>query len=261
MFLFVGCSTKEEIVYFQDIETIDGYQIPEQFEPRIEINDVLRIRVFSLDQEVASPFNLYMNSNSGGGSVGTSGGSSSGFGGGGGGGSGNNPVLDGYLVDTDGNIQFPVLGKIAVVGKTRGELEEDLNTEIKEYVRDAVVQVRIVNFKVTVMGEVSNEGVIQIPDERVTIPELLSMAGGITYNGQRENILVIRDVNGKKSFGRVDITEADVFRNPYYFLKQNDLVYVEPTYRQVKSAGFITSYTGLLSLASTVVSLFLIFTR
>lgn len=259
--IFTSCSTKEEIVYFQDIESMDGYKHLEQFEPKIEINDVLRIRVFSLDQEVASPFNLYMNSSSGAGSIGGSSGGVGTMGGGGSGGGGNNPVLDGYLVDAEGNIQFPVLGKIAVKQMTRGELEDELTERIRNYVKDAVVQVRIVNFKVTVMGEVSNEGVIQIPDERVSIPELLSMAGGITYNGKRENILVMREENGKRSHARVDITEADVFKNPYYFLKQNDIVYVEPTYRQVKSAGFITSYTGLLSLASTVVSLILIFTR
>src|SRR5690606_27670492 len=98
--------------------------------------------------------------------------------------------------------------------------------------------------KVTVLGEVSGQGVIRIPDERVSVPELIAMAGGITYSGKRDNILVIRDDNGKKTFGWVDMTSSDIFKNPYYFLKQNDIVYVEPTYRKVKSAGFITNYTG-----------------
>lgn len=254
--IFTSCSTRKEIVYFQDIEKLEDFAAIEQFEPKIEVNDVLRVNVFSNNQEVAQPFNLSMNrGGTGGGSMG----GSSGIGGSGGG--NNNAILDGYLVDVDGNIQFPVLGKVSVKGKTRGELEEYLNTELKEYIKDVVVQVRIVNFKVTVLGEVRNEGVVQVPDERVSIPEIIAMSGGISYNGKRENILVIRDDNGKKTHGWVDITEADVFQNPYYFLKQNDIVYVEPTYRQVKSAGFITSYTGIISLVSTVLSLILIFTR
>ena len=179
----------------------------------------------------------------------------------GGGSGGNNAVLNGYLVDAEGNIQFPVLGTVSVKDKTRGELEEHLTTMIRDYVTDAVVQVRIVNFKVTVLGEVGSQGVVQVPDERVSMPELIAMSGGITYNGKRNNILVIRDDNGKKVYGRVDMTSADIFENPYYYLKQNDIVYVEPTYRQVKSAGFITNYTGFFSLITSIAGLIFIFTR
>lgn len=243
--LLASCSTRKEIVYFQDIEKIENFEKIEQFEPKIEINDVLRINVSSLNEEVAEPFNMNRTNRQ---SSGGSGGSE-------------NAILNGYLVDTEGNIQFPVLGKISVKDKTRGQLEEFLTTQIREYITDAVVQVRIVNFKVTVLGEVSNEGVIQIPDERVSIPEVIAMSGGITYNGKRDNILVIRDDDGKKTYGMVDITSADVFKNPFYFLKQNDIVYVEPTYKQVKSAGFITSYTGLISLITTAISLTILFTR
>ena len=243
--LLTSCSTRKEIVYFQDIEKIKDFERMEQVEPRIETNDVLRINVSSLNEEVAQPFNINNTGNlSGGGAGGT-----------------NNSIINGYLVDSEGEINFPVLGKIAVKGKTRRELEEYLTTEIKEYITDAVVQVRIVNFKVTVLGEVGNEGVIQVPDERISIPEVIAMSGGITYNGKRNNILVIRVEDGKRTSELVDITNADVFNNPYYFLKQNDIIYVEPTYRQVKSAGFITSYTGLISLITSAISLIILFSR
>lgn len=240
---FSSCSTKKEILYFQDIEKIKNFEAIEQFEPKIEVNDVLRITVSSLNEEVVEPFKMEMNNQSSGG------------------GGGNNAVLNGYLVDAEGNIQFPVLGEVSVKDKTRGELEEMLTTRIRDYVTDAVVQVRIVNFKVTVLGEVASQGVLQIPDERVSMPELIAMAGGITYSGKRHNILVIRDNDGKKTYGYVDITNADIFKNPYYFLKQNDIVYVEPTYRQVKSAGFITNYTGFFSLITSIAGLIFIFTR
>ena len=243
-FTLFSCATKDEIVYFQGIEEVEDFEALEQFQPRIAINDVLRIDVSSLNEEVVEPFRLDSGnrSNSGGG--------------------GNqNAVMNGYLVDVDGNIRFPVLGEVPVLGKTREELEEYLTSELKEYVTDAVVRVRIVNFKVTVLGEVGGGGVIQVPDERVTIPEIIAMAGGITYNGRRENILIIRDDNGEKTFGRVDITEADVFKSPFFYLQQNDIVYVEPTYRTVKSAGFFTSWQGIVSVITSAFSLYLLFSR
>lgn len=243
MFIFSSCSTRKEIVYFQDIEKIESFDSIEQFQPRIEINDVLSITVSSLNEEVVEPFQMNTGGQSG--NRGSSGGSNS---------------LYGYLVDTDGNIQFPVLGEIEVVNRTRGELEEYLTRELREYVTDAVVRVRIMNFKITVMGETSSQ-VIEVPDERISVPQAIAKAGDITYSGKRNNILVIRNHNGKLSYGRVDLTNAEIFKNPYYFLKQNDIVYVEPTYRKVKSAGFITSWQGFVSIITTAFSLVVLFTR
>lgn len=241
--LLSSCSTRKEIVYFQDIERIQGFDSIRQFQPRIEVNDVLSINVSSLNDEVVEPFKMDM-----GGQSGNRGGSN-----------GNNSLY-GYLVDTDGNIQFPVLGEIEVVNRTRGELEEYLTRELREYVTDAVVRVRIMNFKVTVLGETGSQ-VIDVPDERISVPQAIALAGDITYDGKRNNILIIRNHNGKLSYGRVDLTSADLFKNPYYFLKQNDIVYVEPTYRKVKSAGFITSWQGIVSIITTAFSLVVLFTR
>ncbi|HET8885498.1 MAG TPA: polysaccharide biosynthesis/export family protein [Salinimicrobium sp.] len=238
----ISCSTKEEIVYFDNAESLEGIENLLEYEPVIEENDVLRINVSSMNEEVVSPFQMNL------------GGQTSG-------GGGQNLSLTGYLVDVDGNIQFPILGKIPVAGKTRMEIETMLQTKIREYVTDAVVSVRIMNFRVTVLGEVRSPGRKDITDGRVSIPELIAMSGDITYNGKRENILVIREIEGVKQIGRVDMTSADVFKNPFYYLKQNDVVYVEPTYKQVKSAGFITSYTGVLSLFTSALSLYLLFSR
>lgn len=240
--LFSGCATRDEIVFFQNIEQIKNIETLEQFEPIIEVNDILMIRVSSLNDEVVEPYNLDIgNQNSGGGST--------------------NAALQGYLVDSDGFITFPVIGEIEVAGKTISELEEYLKNILNKYVKDVTVRVRLINFKVTVLGEVAGPGVIQVPDEMVTIPEIIAMAGGISYNGQRENILVIRSTEGKLTYGHVDITDASVFKDPFFYLKQNDIVYVEPTYRQVKSAGFITNWQGLVSIITTAFSLFILFNQ
>jgi polysaccharide export outer membrane protein len=241
--LLVSCSSRKEIVYFQDAEKLDNMKSLMKFEPVIEVNDILSIKVTSLNKVVAEPFQMNIENQQSGGS-----GSQS-------------RAMQGYLVDIDGNIQFPVLGKINVATKSRSEIESFLTKEIKAYVTDAVVAVRIINFRVIVLGEAGSETVVEVENERMSIPELFASVGGISYNGKRKNILVIRESDGVRSIGRVDITSADVFTNPYYYLKQNDIVYVEPTYRQVKSAGFITSYTGLISLGTTIIGLMFLFSR
>lgn len=242
--VFASCSTKKEILYFQNPETLNNVENLLDYEPVIERNDILEINVSSFNKEVAEPFQFQSSSQnqSGGGQQGSS--------------------QTGYLVDPDGNIQFPVIGKINVINKSKSELESVLTEKIREYVTDAVVRVRLVNFRITVLGEIAGGGtVIDVENERISFPELIAKAGGISYDGKRNNILVIREVDGVKTVGRVDLTSSKVFDNPFYYLKQNDIVYVEPTYRQVKSAGFITSYTGLISLATTIFGVIVLITR
>lgn len=240
--LFSACATREEIVYFEDIERLQNLAAPENFIPEIEINDVLRIDVSSLNDEVVEPFKLDLSQ------------------GGSGGGGGGNAVLNGYLVEADGTIEFPVLGEVDVVGMTRNELEKYLTAALREYVTDAVVRVRIVNFKVTVLGETGSQ-VINVADGRISIPQAIAMSGDVTYDGRRENLLVIRQHGDELIYGRVDLTSARIFESPYYYLKQNDIVYVEPTYRKVKAAGYITSWQGIISIFTTAFSLYLLFTR
>lgn len=236
--IVTSCSTRKEIVYFQGIEEVDKMPAPTDFEAEIEVNDVLRIDVSSLNEEIVRPFQIDIAARSGGGS--------------------NNTSLYGYLVDTQGNINFPVLGEIEVLGKTREEVEQLLTSQLLRYVKDAVVRVRIANFKVTVMGETGSQ-VIQVPDERLSVLQAVAMSGDISYDGKRDNVLVIRMHEGKIIQGRVDLTSADIFNSPFFYLKQNDIVYVEPTYRKVKSAGFITSWQGLVSIITTAFSLFVLF--
>ena len=239
----IGCATKDSVVYFQEPEELEGYENVMDYEPVIQKNDVLRINVSSIDQDLVRPFQRNSGGQLGGGL------------------SSQNLSMSGYMVDSDGYIQFPVLGEVKVAGFTKKELQQKFQKEIRAYVTDAVVDIRILNFKVTVLGEVGSPGRVEVQDERITIPELFAEVGDINYNGKRENIVVIREVDGVKSIGRVDITDSDVFKNPYFYLKQNDVVYVEPNYGRMKSAGFFGSPGSILSLVSSVLGLILILTR
>ncbi|TBW26438.1 polysaccharide biosynthesis/export family protein [Gramella sp. KN1008] len=241
--LLIGCATKDEIVYFENVKSLEGKKNILNYEPVIEPNDVLRINVSSssVNEEIVKPFQMQgqgQSQQSGGGGQGSS--------------------LSGYLVDPEGNINFPVIGQLHVKGLTRGEIRKKLEKEIEAYVKDPIVDVRIVNFSVTVLGEVNSPGRIQISDGRVSMPELIAMVGDISYDGKRENITIIREQNGVKSVGTIDMTETNLFNSPYFYLKQNDIVYVEPSYRAVKSAGFFTSYQGIISLGTTVIGLYLL---
>jgi polysaccharide biosynthesis/export protein len=241
--LLNSCATKKEVVYFYEGKNaLDGQENILDYEPKIEKNDVLRINVSSssINQELVAPFQLR-----------TGGQQSQG-------GSGQNSSLSGYLVSPEGMINFPVLGEIQVEGLTRTEIQKKLENEIEAYVKDPVVDVRIVNFRVTVLGEVRGPGRVEITDGRVTMPELIAMVGDISYNGKRENVTIIREVNGVKEIGTIDMTRTDLFNSPYYYLKQNDIVYVEPTYRTVKSAGFFTSYQGIISIGTTIIGLYVL---
>jgi polysaccharide export outer membrane protein len=215
--------------------------IENSFEPIIEPNDILYISVSSIDEEVTKPFKR---------TIASEGSATS-----------NNIQLQGYLVDSDGNIRFPVLGSLSVMGKTRGTVEKELKTKLSEYIKDVVVDVRIINFKVTVIGEVKMPGVFRIKDERVTLPEAIALAGDFTEDGKRSEVTVIREVDGVRKVARIDFTKSDVFTSPFYFLKQNDIVYVEPSLKGVRKSGFIPDVPALLSLVTVVLSTVILLTR
>lgn len=238
---FFSCATKKEIIYFQDAENLNLKEIETSFEPIIEANDILYISVSSMDPEVAKPFMR---------TIATEGSNTN-----------NNTQLQGYLVDNEGNIRFPVLGTFSVAGKTRGTVESELKSKLSEYIKDVVVDVRIINFKVTVIGEVKMPGVYRIEDERVTLPEAIALAGDFTEDGSRTEVIVIREENGIRKVSRIDYTATEVFASPFYFLKQNDIVYVEPSLKGVKKSGFIPDVPALLSFLTVLLSTVILLTN
>ena len=167
--------------------------------------------------------------------------------------------MSGYLVNNDGDIVFPVLGKIHVLGKTHTELAAELEQRLvgEGHILDAVVTVKLMNFRVSVLGDVQRPGQIQATGERLTIFEALSMVGDLTIYGQRTNIVVIREENGKRVIGEIDLTSQDVFESPYYYLHQNDVVYVEPNKKRKRSADHDPVYLTYISTGVSVLSLLL----
>lgn len=241
IFLGTSCASRKEVIYFQDADLLDQQVLPPAFEPVIEKNDILYITISSLNEELTLPFkrNVGMDNMN----------------------LGNNLELQGYLVNSDGAINFPVLGNLNVQGQTRKQVKHQLEQQLRNYITDAVVDVRIINFKVSVMGEVKMPGLYTIRDERVTLPQALALAGDLTRDANRKNITVVREEHGKQLVGKIDLTETEVFSSPFFFLKQNDLIYVEPNTRGVKKSGLIENVPVLLSLVTVILSSVVLITR
>ena len=227
LIFLVSCATKKDIVYFQNSKNFETMVDTDTFTPRFKVNDIVSIYVSTFDPEASKPFNLIK-------STGTAG-----------------QLID-YLIDIDGNIDFPVLGKIKLLGLTVEEAKELIKKKLSEgYLKDPIVNIRIQNFRISVLGAVNSPGSKVISGERVTLLEAIALAGDLSIQGRRDNILVIRDFNGTKTYTRVNLTNKEVFNSPVYYLTQNDVVYVEPNNAAISSAsgdariGLISSIIGL----------------
>jgi polysaccharide biosynthesis/export protein len=165
----------------------------------------------------------------------------------------------GYLVEADGKIKIPYIGNVQAAGLTRLQLENNLTELFKDYTKNPVVNVRFLNYNFSVMGEVNNKGRFNMANERTTILEAISMAGDLTEMAKRDNVLVVREVNGERNFARVNLLSKDLFNSPYYYLKTNDLVYVEPVKAKFISRTGVPQYLGIvavgLSLLITIINL------
>ena len=234
--LFSGCTLTKHLTYFQNIDSVNLAQGEMRPEIRIKPNDELTINVTSVTPEAAAPFNFNASSSSMG--------------------SGSSNITT-YIVDKDGMINFPVLGKIKVQGKTRPEVEDYIAELIQPYFsakEQPVVKVRISNFKVTVIGAIGTN-VLTVQNERMSIIEAIARCGDLNIYGKRPNILLIReDAKGEKTTARFNINDANILNSPYYFLEQNDIIYVEPHKMQARSAD-VNSYTFWAPLTSMVFSL------
>jgi len=170
----------------------------------------------------------------------------------------NAPVM-GYLVEGDGTIKLPYLDKVKAEGLTRLQLENYISEKMKDYTKNPVVNVRFLNYKITVLGGVKAPGSFSLPTERVTVLEALGLAGDLVNYGKRDNVLVIREVNGVRSLGRLDLASKLIFNSPFYYLKTNDIVYVEPDKPGSLSRERIPQYigmtAGILSLIISIIAI------
>jgi polysaccharide export outer membrane protein len=160
-----------------------------------------------------------------------------------------------YLVNAEGYIEFPVLGKLKVGGLSRSEVIKMLQDKISVYIKNPMINFRIMNFKVSVQGEVTAPGTYTVDSERITLIEALSKAKDLTIYGKRNNILIIREINGVKSYNRIDITKADFIDSPFYYLAQNDVVYVEPNKNKINGAAIGPNTGVIISISSLLITL------
>ncbi|MEO6229425.1 MAG: polysaccharide biosynthesis/export family protein [Ferruginibacter sp.] len=240
----VSCTSSKKILYFQDLKdttagSLHSAQI--NFENPIQKNDQLFITVGGSNPADLIVLNSANGLTPGGTSVTANG------------------VTTGYLVEADGMIKVPYVGKVEAEGLTRLQLESKLTELFKDYTKNPIVNVRFSNYNFSVLGEVRNSGRFPMPSERTTILEAISVAGDMTDLGKRENVLVIREVNGQREFARVNLLSKDIFKSPYFYLKTNDVVYVEAVKAKFISRTGIPQYLGIvavgLSLLITIINL------
>lgn len=237
--LLCSCASRKDMIYYQDIDNQLAQKGLNTYEIKIQPDDILLLSIYADDAEAVKSFNLNMSTEI---TSGATEGSS-------------------YLVDANGFIDLPTVGKIKISGLSRTEALQMLEQRLSQYIKKPTLSLRISNFKVSVQGEVNNPGSYPIASERVTLIEALSMAGDLTVYGKRNNILVIREIDGVRSFNRVDITKAAFMNSAFYYLSQNDVVYVEPNQNRIDgsaigpSTGLIFSVTGILiSLATFIIT-------
>lgn len=210
-----ACKTPEKINYIQDVEPGVTQPIESRQSIIIQPKDMLSIIVSTKDPELAAMFNMSVQANRAGVPVESY---------------KSNQYLSGYVVDNNGDIDFPVLGKIHAAGLSRWALQEKIAQELTErdLLKDMVVTVEFMNFKVSVLGEVKNPGTYSIEGDKVTILEAIAMAGDLTIYGLRNEVYVIREENGERQNFKLDLRSKDIFNSPAYYLRQNDIIYVQP---------------------------------
>jgi polysaccharide biosynthesis/export protein len=237
--LFMGCVSNKDMLYFQESDQVKIEETLVNFEPAIQPGDLITIHVSANDPLSAQTFNLYEAATT----------------------LTTNPRQLPYLVDSEGNINFPVLGKLKVSGLTTHQIGNRVTEALTTYLVAPIVNVRLTNFKITVMGEVKTPGTYTIPNERVTIVEALGLAGDLTIQAKRKSIMLIREQNGKRDFYTVDVTNKKLFNSPYYYLSQNDVIYVQPNKSKVNSSSVGAGTGILISSVSILISLIAILTR
>ena len=237
--MFTGCGNIKNLVYFQGIDSLDLSPSRQLYDAKIMPKDQLTIMVKTTDPEASEPFSLY-SQNSGYANMG---------------GQGQN--MYSYLVDNNGDINFPVLGFIHVEGLTTRECEAMIRDKIMPYMSktaDPLVTVRLSSFRITVIGE-AGPRVVSVPSESMSIIEYIASAGDISVYGKRDNILLIRqDKYGEKHSHRLNIADASILNSPYYYVQQNDIIYVEPNKQKLANTA-MNSYLGAwLGAATTLIS-------
>lgn len=248
LFLILSsCGVKyKSVPYFQDLPSSENMEevIQNNSVLKIQKDDILGITVSSLNPEASAIFNMGNTSSNQGATSGNV-----------------NPALtaNGFMVDQNGNIQLPLIGSVNLAGLTTTAARELIQSKLTTYLKEPIVSLRLVNFKVSVLGDVSRPGVYPVQNERVSVAEALSLAGDLTITAVRNNVLLIREINGTRQYIRLDMQKKEIFNSPYYYLQNNDVLYVQPG--NAKYASVDSSYKNVSIILSALSIIALIISR
>jgi polysaccharide biosynthesis/export protein len=216
--LLQACYTSERVVYFQNKSTsVAGSDII-RFEAKLQPGDLLSVQISSISKEASSFFNVQVDQRTG------------------------NMVQQGFLVDDGGSIELPLVGKVMVSGLSVRQAKDTLRHKLERFLVDPAVNIQFLNYRVTVLGDVGRPGVYTASSDKITIPELFGMAGDLQLTARRDNVLIVREKDGKREFGTVDITTRTMFESPYYYLQTGDIIYVEPGKAKIASTSNFNRY-------------------
>jgi polysaccharide export outer membrane protein len=241
--LLQSCVSRKEMFYMQDVESYNNTDVT--FTNHIlQADDILKITVSTLILEAALPFNIVTDGNNIGNSI-------------------EIVKLGGYLVSQNGTINFPVLGELSVKDKTAEDLENYLRKILVDggYLINPIVTVRLLNAKVTILGEVNMPGTFSFTENNISLLQALGLAGDLTINGSREDVMLIRYLDGVQTTARINLTSASFLKGPYQMVKPNDVIVVNPNSAKVSSAGYVGNLSAILGIASIVLSSIILLTR
>ena len=241
--LFLGsCASKKDILYLQDSAQYDN-SVVQYTSPTIQPNDILKITVGALIEETAIPYNKPLISGGQNGSIETM-------------------QLEGYLVSEDQHINFPQLGLISTANKTVIQLRDELTSLLENgHLKNPIVNVRLLNAKVTILGEVNSPGTYNFTEQNINVLQALGYANDLTINGKRDDIIMIRETDGVHKITHLDLTSAELLTRPEYFVKPNDVLVINPNSPKIKSSGFVGNTATVISVVSILLSTIILITR
>jgi polysaccharide export outer membrane protein len=234
-----SCVAVRKAIYFNDLpDTISTPIVmsqPAKFaDPKIESNDILAINVQTIIQNATNPISTNT--------------------------TGSFSALNGYLVDKNGYIELPLMGFVKMAGLTTPEARELIKQKAKEFFKDPVVNVRIANFDIVILGDVGHPGTVTVPSEKVSIFDAIALSGDINLTARRDNVLITRIVGEERQFARLDLTSSKIYQSPYYYLKQHDQIYVQPGRNKIQASdNTLIRNLGIISSMLSLTSLILIF--
>ena len=241
--LLQSCISKKQMLYLQDVDNVINQEVTYN-NHTLQVDDILKISVGALVSEAALPFNNVTASSVVGNNIDVM-------------------KLDGYLVSQNSTINFPVLGELSVKEKTIQDLEKDIKKLLLDggYLISPNVTVRLLNAKVTILGEVQRPGTFSFTENNISLLQALGLAGDLTINGSREDVMVLRYVDGVQTTKRIDLTSASFLKGPYQMVKPNDVILVNPNSAKVSSAGYVGNLSAILGIASILLTSIVLLTR